>query len=82
MDVRVDQVDQQVIENADRIFRDQQFRLHARTDRLFAALMVLQWIGGVIAALILSPGTSTPSSTALAGTPPLSPSIPSSSSMC
>jgi two-component system sensor histidine kinase/response regulator len=57
MDVRVDQVDQQVIENADRIFRDQQFRLHARTDRLFAALMVLQWIGGVIAALILSPLT-------------------------
>jgi two-component system, sensor histidine kinase and response regulator len=57
MDVRVDQVDQQVIENADRIFRDQQFRLHSRTDRLFAALMVLQWIGGVIAVLILSPLT-------------------------
>ncbi len=57
MDARLDQVDSQVIQKADRIFRDEQFRLHARTDRLFAALMILQWIGGVIAALLLSPLT-------------------------
>jgi hypothetical protein len=51
------QVDRKLIDNATEIFQDQQFRLHARTDRLFAALMVLQWNGGTIAALLLSPLT-------------------------
>jgi two-component system sensor histidine kinase/response regulator len=54
MDLRVDQ---KLLEHAEQIFRDQQFRLHARTDRLFAALMVLQWLGGIIAACLLSPLT-------------------------
>ncbi|HEV7999405.1 MAG TPA: PAS domain S-box protein, partial [Planctomycetaceae bacterium] len=54
MDVRVDR---ELAENANRIFGDQKFRLHARTDRLFAALMILQWLGGVIAALAISPLT-------------------------
>jgi two-component system sensor histidine kinase/response regulator len=54
MDVRVDQ---ELRENAEHLFRDQQQRIYARTDRLFAVLMVLQWIGGTIAALLLSPLT-------------------------
>ena len=33
-----------------------QLRLHhARTDRLFAALMVLQWLGAIVAAITISP---------------------------
>ncbi|HET6323731.1 MAG TPA: ATP-binding protein [Planctomycetaceae bacterium] len=49
--------DAELLENADRIFRDQEFRLHARTDRLFAGLMILQWLGGILATLLLSPLT-------------------------
>ncbi len=31
--------------------------IHIRTDRMFACLMVLQWIGGVVMALFISPRT-------------------------
>ncbi len=50
-------IDAQLLKNADRIFRDQEFRVHARTDRLFAALMILQWLGGIVATLLLTPLT-------------------------
>lgn len=42
---------------ADELFRNQQHGLHARTDRLFAVLMVVQWIAGIIAAWWISPLT-------------------------
>ena len=31
--------------------------IHVRTDRMFAVLMVLQWIGGIVMALVVSPRT-------------------------
>ena len=37
------------------LFREQQQTLHQRTDRLFAVLMVIQWIGAVAAAYWISP---------------------------
>ena len=39
------------------LFNDFQSTIHQRTDRLFVYLMSLQWIGGIIAALIISPKT-------------------------
>jgi signal transduction histidine kinase/DNA-binding response OmpR family regulator len=47
----------QTTERARQLF-DQQWHENARrTDRMFAALMILQWIGAVVAALLLSPMT-------------------------
>ena len=40
-----------------RIFNEQRLKAFARTDRLFAVLMALQWAGAVAAACILSPRT-------------------------
>src|SRR3990172_9027964 len=42
-------VEEKVVRQADVI--------HRRTDRLFAILMPLQWIGGIVAALVVSPRT-------------------------
>ncbi|WP_182867320.1 sensor histidine kinase [Rhodopirellula sp. JC639] len=42
---------------ADALFRAQQSLIHHRTDRLFAALMVIQWLAGIAAALWISPRT-------------------------
>jgi two-component system, sensor histidine kinase and response regulator len=39
------------------LFDEQRLRLFKQTDRLFAGLMVVQWIGGIVAALCLSPTT-------------------------
>lgn len=39
------------------LFRDQQEANYRRTDRLFAGLMVLQFIGGIVAAFTISPLT-------------------------
>ncbi len=39
----------------DEIFNEHQRRVHRRTDRMFAALMALQWLAGVAAALWVSP---------------------------
>ena len=44
-------------ERAAEIFRESQARVHARADRLFAKLMVLQWLAGIAAALWISPHT-------------------------
>jgi two-component system sensor histidine kinase/response regulator len=42
---------------AEQLFDEQRQRLFKRTDRLFAGLMAFQWIGGIVAALVLSPRT-------------------------
>ncbi len=43
--------------SAELLFEDARQRLFRRTDRLFAGLMAFQWIGGIIAAIVLSPRT-------------------------
>jgi two-component system, sensor histidine kinase and response regulator len=47
-------LDEGLLESAKRIFREQRLAIFVRTDRMFAALMVLQWLGGVIAACMTS----------------------------
>ncbi|QEF98246.1 Phytochrome-like protein cph1 [Stieleria maiorica] len=42
---------------ADALYRAQQSLIHHRTDRLFAALMAIQWFAGIAAALWISPRT-------------------------
>lgn len=42
---------------ANELFQQQQHRIHARTDRLFAVLMLLQWVAGMLAAIWISPRT-------------------------
>src|SRR6478672_7579797 len=39
----------------DELFAQHQLEIHKRTDQLFASLMVLQWIAGIIFALWVSP---------------------------
>jgi PAS domain S-box-containing protein len=42
---------------ANELFQQAQFTIHSRTDRLFAWLMVFQWVGGIVAATLISPRT-------------------------
>src|SRR2546421_1263029 len=49
--------DPAVRRRAGAFFADQIDKIHRRTDRLFAVLMVLQWIGGIVAACVVSPRT-------------------------
>ncbi|WP_044253772.1 sensor histidine kinase [Rhodopirellula sp. SWK7] len=42
---------------ADELMVEQQQTIFARTDRVFAALMIFQWIAGIIAAVWISPRT-------------------------
>jgi signal transduction histidine kinase/DNA-binding response OmpR family regulator len=49
--------DAALVARSQRIFEQQRQQIFRRTDRLFAALMALQWMGGVIAAISLSPRT-------------------------
>src|SRR5437763_1007091 len=42
-------------QRADDLFAQYQHEIHRRTDRLFALLMVLQWIAGILFALWVSP---------------------------
>jgi PAS domain S-box-containing protein len=37
------------------IFRERQQEIHVRTDRMFANLMIVQWIAGIVTALWISP---------------------------
>ncbi len=37
--------------------RDQELALHRRTDRMFAYLLLTEWVGGVVAAFVVSPRT-------------------------
>jgi PAS domain S-box-containing protein len=45
------------VPTADQLLDRHRHDIYVRTDRLFAGLMILQFVGGVIAALILSPVT-------------------------
>jgi two-component system, sensor histidine kinase and response regulator len=40
---------------ADELFVEHQQRIFRQTDRLFAGLMIVQWVAGVVAALVISP---------------------------
>ncbi len=42
---------------ARQLYRQAQNELAGRTDRLFAGIMAIQWVGGVLAALLLTPRT-------------------------
>ncbi len=44
-------------QRSNQLLSDQQQRIYRQTDRMFAALMILQWLGGVVAALFISPST-------------------------
>jgi len=47
----------EVKRQAEQIFSDHQWRIFRQTDRMFAVLMALQWVAGIIAALVISPRT-------------------------
>ncbi len=47
----------QLTPTAQALLDEQHDQLCASTDRLFAALMILQWVGGLVAALLISPRT-------------------------
>ncbi|MBX3368257.1 MAG: response regulator [Phycisphaeraceae bacterium] len=51
------QTDTAIHARADQIYRDGLQRSRASTDRMFAGLMLLQWIGAVLASLLISPRT-------------------------
>jgi PAS domain S-box-containing protein len=44
-------------ERAKSLFQESQRKIYEQTDRMFAGLMVLQWLGGIAAALWISPRT-------------------------
>src|SRR5690242_10263204 len=48
-------LDASVLGRAEVLFREHRRRLYARTDRLFAGLMLFQWAGAVVAAYVVSP---------------------------
>ena len=46
-----------IAERAKEVFASHHGEILSRTDQLFARLMVVQWIGGVFAAFVISPRT-------------------------
>src|SRR5690349_13242727 len=54
-----------VMPRARQVMREQQERIYEHTSRLFAILMPLQWLAGIIAALVISPKTWTGTSSTL-----------------
>jgi two-component system, sensor histidine kinase and response regulator len=46
-----------VSDSADALFQESLRKTHVDTDRLFALLMVINWVGGMILALVVSPRT-------------------------
>jgi signal transduction histidine kinase/DNA-binding NarL/FixJ family response regulator len=48
-------LDTSIVRRTESLFRRQRRNVGARTDRMFAVLMALQWIGGIILALAVSP---------------------------
>lgn len=42
---------------SEELFLDHRQRIYAQTDRLFAGLMIFQWIAGIVIALVVSPKT-------------------------
>ena len=49
--------DGDISQRADHLLHESRSGIYCRTDRLFAGLMVLQWIAGIIAAVWISPQT-------------------------
>src|SRR5579859_1071359 len=49
------EIDHKIQGRADEIFQDQQVALWAKTDRMFAILMPVQWVVGILFAVIVSP---------------------------
>lgn len=49
------ELDSQTLAECDRLFREHQFRVYAHTDAVFAGLMLVQWLGGVVLAIWISP---------------------------
>jgi hypothetical protein len=48
-------VDPQVIARAEELHREQSVRRYAKIDRMFAVLLVVQWVAGIAAAFVVSP---------------------------
>jgi signal transduction histidine kinase/CheY-like chemotaxis protein len=46
-----------IISRSDDLFRQHQQSIYERTDRIFAGLMLFQWLAAVVAALVISPRT-------------------------
>src|SRR5579862_4669845 len=44
-----------IAQQADKLFQEHADHIHRRTDRMFAYLMLVQWVGGIIAAWLISP---------------------------
>src|SRR5688572_709296 len=42
---------------SDQIYSDHKRRIYRQTDRMFAVLMAVQWLAGIVAALVISPRT-------------------------
>src|SRR5687768_8780651 len=57
--------DSKVTERSAIIYRQLREQVFCRTDRMFAVLMILQWVGGVTAAWLLTPRTWTGSQSAV-----------------
>lgn len=57
--------DQMIAQNSHRLFDEQRQRLYAGTDKLFGALLVFEWVAGIITALLLSPLTWSGNSSSL-----------------
>jgi signal transduction histidine kinase len=53
--VTTDEFTNEINERAEALFHEQQEHAYKRTDKLFAVLMVIQWIGAIITALWISP---------------------------
>ena len=41
----------------EQLYAEAHRRVHVRNDRLFAALLIAEWLGGIVAALVLTPWT-------------------------
>jgi len=52
-----DYMSHSIHDQADDLFRKHASDIHRRTDRMFACLMPIQWLGGILAAWIISPRT-------------------------
>lgn len=50
-------VDKRIGARAGELFESDYYALHCRTDRVFAVLMLCQWIGAIIMAILVSPRT-------------------------
>src|ERR1043166_3126198 len=42
---------------SEELYADHQRRIYRQTDRMFAVLMAVQWVAGIVAALVIAPRT-------------------------